>query len=77
MLDQGDEPVGHEPARADGLARARYLADLDHSARGHDLDPASCAGREKLECLDTLAGVDHSLDAIALHCRTSGFMGAR
>jgi hypothetical protein len=70
MLDQRDEPAGHEPRRSHRLAGPRDFTNLDHAPGGRYLDPSSCAGRGDLECLGALAGVDYSLDSIALHART-------
>ena len=69
VLDQRDEATRHEASCPHGRAAARDLGDLDHAAGGRHLDPSAVAGRDDLECLDTLAGVDHGLDTITLHRR--------
>ena len=51
--------------RTGGPGRAR--GHLDHAAGGRDLEPAAGAARDDLESLRALAGVDDSLDSIALH----------
>jgi hypothetical protein len=67
MLDERDQAGGHEPACPHGRAAARHLGDLHDAAGGRHLDPAPGAGRDDLERLDPLPGVDHGLDSIALH----------
>ena len=67
VLHQGDQPAGHEAPGADRLAGACHLTDLDHPARGDDLDTAPRPGRHDLEGLNPLARVDQGLDAITFH----------
>ena len=70
MLDEGDQPARHEPARPDGRAAAGHLADLDDAAGGRDLEPAAVLRGRDLERLDALARIDHDFDPIASHTRT-------
>lgn len=70
MLDQGDDPARHEAAGPDGRAAAGHLGHFDDTASGRHLEPAAVLRRRDLECLDALAGIDHDLDAIALHVWT-------
>jgi hypothetical protein len=70
MLDERDQAGRHEPPSSNRDARPGDLADLDHAPTGDHLDPAPRSGRRDLERLDTLAGVDDSLDAIAFHPRS-------
>jgi hypothetical protein len=67
VLDDGDHPVGHEPAGPDHLAAPGNLGDLDHPASGGDLDPPPRAGGLDLEPLDATSGVDHDLHPVTLH----------
>src|SRR3954471_1537134 len=69
MLDQGDQPVRHEPASPHRDSTPGDLADLDVAAARDNLDPSSSLGRGDLERLDALACVDHGLDAVSLHGR--------
>ncbi len=52
---------------ADRLAGPRHLADLDDPAGGDDLDATASPGRDDLEGLDALPGVDHGFDSITFH----------
>jgi hypothetical protein len=67
VLDDGDHPVGHEPARPDHLAATGDLRDLDHPAPGGHLDPTPRTGGLDLEPLDAPSGVDHDLHPVTLH----------
>jgi hypothetical protein len=71
MLDEGDDPVRHEPPGSDGRSAPCDLRDLDDPASGRDLEPAAVAGRDDVERLHAaLSRVDHDLDPIASHSRT-------
>ena len=70
VLDERDQPVGHEATRTDDLAGPRDLANLDHTARRHDLDAPAGPARLDLERLHALAGIDEGFDAIAFHTPT-------
>jgi hypothetical protein len=67
VLDDGDHPVGHEPAGPDHLAAPGDLGDLDDAAPGGDLDPAPGTGGLDLEPLDAASGIDHDLHPVTLH----------
>ena len=67
VLDQRDDPAGHEPAGADRRAAAGDLGDLDDAAGGRHLDPTTGSRRDDLERLDRAAGIDDDLDPIAPH----------
>jgi hypothetical protein len=67
VLDEGDQAAGHEAARADRLTSPRHLPHLHHPAGSDDLDPTAGPGRDDLERLDALPGVDHRLDSITFH----------
>jgi len=67
MLDERDQPVGHEAPGADDLAGPGDLANLDDPACRDHLQATSSAGRDELERLDTLARVNERFDPIALH----------
>src|ERR1022692_512891 len=80
MLHHGDHPAGHETSGPDGRAAPGQLAHLDLAAPGDYLDSPSGAGSYHVIGLRHVAGVDHDLDAIALHVRLrlcSGAAGAR
>src|SRR5512133_429662 len=71
MLDDGDNPAGHEAGRAHHLTAAGDLGDLDGSSGDDHVDPATFAGGDDLEAAHLVPGVDQDLDAIALHNVTS------
>ena len=56
-----------KPAGSHRRPGAGHLANLDHAARGDDLDPPARLGGHDLERLDALSGVDHGFDPITLH----------
>ena len=66
VLDESDEGC-HEPPCPNRDARSGDLADLDHSPADDHLEPTLRPDRRDRERLNTLAGVDDGLDAIALH----------
>lgn len=70
VLDERDEAARHEAAGTDGNAGPGHLADLDHAAGGHDLDPPARSRRHDVEGLDALPRIDDGLDSIAFHGRT-------
>lgn len=67
VLDEGDQPARHEAAGPDRRPAAGDLADLDDAPGGRDLEPPAVLRGHDVERLDTLARVDHDLDAIASH----------
>src|SRR3990172_4317654 len=68
MLDEGDHPIGHEPARADRGAAAGDLGDLDHAAGRGDLDtPARLGGLDLVLQDAARARVHDDLHPIAPH----------
>src|SRR6476619_6561295 len=69
VLDQGDDPAGHEARGPDRGAGPGHLADLDDAAAVGDVHAAARPGRRHLVGLDTVTGIDHGLDAIPLHWR--------
>src|SRR6188474_3381245 len=69
MLDERDDAVGHEPARADRRPGAGHLGDLDDAAAGRDLDAATGLRRLDLVLQRPVARVDDDLDPLALHAR--------
>src|SRR3990170_2773708 len=74
VLDERDQPAGHEAARAHGRARTGQLGHLHDAARSGHLEPAPGLCGEDLELLDALPGVHEDLDPVALHdghCRAA------
>ena len=67
MLDQGDDPRGHEPRRPHRLSRSGDLRDLDHASCVRDLYLAAGAGGDDVERPDAVADVDQDLDAVTFH----------
>src|ERR1019366_6059345 len=77
VLDQGDDPGGHEAPRAYRLPATGHLADLYHAAGGADFDLAAGAGGRDLVCLRRPAGVDDDLDPVTLHVRDRTLIAVR
>jgi hypothetical protein len=67
VLDECDQPIGHEPAGADRCPRAGHLAHFDHAPGRDHLDPPTGLGGHDVEGLDALTGIDDGLDSITLH----------
>jgi hypothetical protein len=67
MLDEGDEPAGHETARAYRLTSPRHFAHLDDPTGCDDLDATTGSRGDDLESLHALPGVDQGLNAVTLH----------
>ena len=67
VLDEGNQPAGHEPPGPHRRPASRHLGDLYDATRGRDLDPPAGARGDDLEVLDALTGVDHRLHPIAFH----------
>jgi hypothetical protein len=76
MLDEGDDPAGHEPGRAHRLAGARHLDDLDDAPTGRDLDAAAGARGDDLVGPRAIVRRDNDLDTIALHDPSVPLRGA-
>src|SRR5512132_2207257 len=71
MLDDGDNPAGHEAGRAHHLTAAGDLGDLDRSPGDDHVDAATFAGGDDLEAAHLVPGVDEDFYPIALHSFTS------
>ena len=71
MLDDSDDPAGHEARRPDDLTATRHLGHLDRAACDHDVDPTSLSGRDDIEAADLVPGVDQDFDAVTFHSFTS------
>src|ERR1700728_5505917 len=67
VLDQGEDPAGHEPRGPDRRPGTGDLADLDHTAAVSDVHPAAGPGRGHLVDPGFAARVDHDLDPVSLH----------
>src|SRR5262252_3884049 len=67
MLDEGDDPAGHEACRPHGRPGPGDLAHLDDSSAGADLHPAPGPRRRYLVGPGPVAGIDHYLYPVALH----------
>src|SRR5262245_47961769 len=68
VLDQGEDPAGHEPGRPHHHAAAGHLVDLHQAAPGDHLDPAASPGCHDLVGLSAAATrVDDDLDPVTLH----------
>ena len=67
MLDQREDPAGHEPGRAHGRATAGQFAHLDHAAPGPHIHPTAGACGRDLVGLGLTTGVDDDLDTVTSH----------
>src|SRR3954449_3895774 len=67
MFDQCHHAAGHEPGRANGLARPCDLDDLDHSPSRRHFDPTSRTGSNDLIRSRTVLRRHDNFYAIALH----------
>jgi hypothetical protein len=67
VFDQRDDPAGHEPSGAGGVAGAPDLDDLDDASADGDLDTAPGPGRRNRIAAGRVVGVNYDLDPIALH----------
>jgi hypothetical protein len=70
MLDQSQDPIGHEPRSADWGASTGYLGHLHHTATGVDLNAAPVAACDHLVRAHLVAGINHDLDSVTTHPRT-------
>src|SRR6185437_9170668 len=68
VLDESDDPAGHEPRGAHRRPRPGDLGHLDHATRGAYLDAPARPGGTDLIGLRPVPGIDHDLDAVPLHC---------
>src|ERR1700733_6556714 len=67
VLDERDDPAGHEPRGPHHRARPGDLVHLDHAAHGAHLDPPPGTGGADLVGSGPLPAVTHNLDAVTLH----------
>src|SRR6516165_5344983 len=67
MLDEGDDPAGHEARRPHGCAGPGDLAHLDDPPAGADFHPAPGPRRRYLVGPGPVAGIDHDLHPVPLH----------
>ncbi len=67
VLDQGDDPRGHEASRPDRRTATSDLGDLDDPATLRHLDPPAGTGGFDLIGSSRSTGVDDDLDTITPH----------
>lgn len=67
MLDKGDDPTGHEAGGPHHGTGPGDFGHLNHTASGTHLDPPSGTAGDHLIGPGPVTGIDHDLNAIALH----------
>src|ERR1700722_18311254 len=67
VLDERDDPAGHEPGGTHQRARPGDLVHLDHAPHGAHLDLPPGPRGAYLVGLRAVSGIDHDLDAVPLH----------
>lgn len=68
VLDQGEDPRGHEAGRSDRRAATGGLGDLDDPTALRHFDPSTDTGSFDFIGSGRSTGVDDDLDTITLHC---------
>jgi hypothetical protein len=68
MLDDGNDPAGHEPGRADDLPATGDFGHLDRPASDQHVDASPFPRRHDLEAANLVTGIDEDLDSVPLHC---------
>jgi hypothetical protein len=71
VLDDGDDPAGHEPSRSHHLPAPRDLGDFNGPAGDYYVDPPAFARGDDLEAAYLVPRVDQDLDPVPLHNFTS------
>jgi hypothetical protein len=67
VLDQGEDPSGHEAGRSNRSAAAGDLGDLDDPTALRHLDPSTGTGSFDFIGSGRSTSVDDDLDTITLH----------